>query len=65
MFYRPGDKHDMCQQVEHLLAHESLRAHITTNGLRQVAQRSWSTLTDELVQHYRNVSHRLGIREAA
>ena len=65
MFYRPGDKHGMRQQVERILTDEPLRTNVIANGLRQVSQRSWSTLTDELVQHYRSVSHRLGIREAA
>ena len=65
LFYAPGDMTGMQSQVQRLLTDEVLRARIIANGLSQVANRGWGKLTDELVHHYRSVSHRLGLREAA
>jgi phosphatidylinositol alpha 1,6-mannosyltransferase len=65
LFYAPGDMGGMQNQVHRLLADELLRARVISNGLSQVANRGWGKLTGELIDHYRSVSHRLGIREAA
>jgi len=65
MFYAPGDRDDMEHQVTRLLTEADLRSRIITNGLHQVAERSWDKLTKDLLRHYRRVSHRSGLRESA
>ena len=65
LFYAPGDNAGMEDQVHRLLNDKGLRTYVIANALTQVSTRSWDKLTDELIQHYRSVSHRLGLREAA
>ena len=65
LFYEPGDAQGLQAQVRSLLNDDQLRRGMGGAARAKVTGRSWGALTEELIQHFRAVTHRTGLREAA
>ncbi|WP_148614517.1 glycosyltransferase family 4 protein [Nocardioides rubriscoriae] len=53
--YRPGDATDLATYVDLLASHRLLRRRMGLAARRSVAGRSWASVNDALVWHYRDV----------
>ena len=59
LLYDPADAHSLCAAVGRLAHDEDLRRSLATAGLTAVADRSWSTVVDQLIDvHYPAVLER-------
>ncbi|QCW51301.1 glycosyltransferase family 1 protein [Nocardioides dongxiaopingii] len=63
--YRPGDARDLATYVDLLAAHPLLRRRMALAARRSVAGRSWASVNDALVGHYREVIEARTARRAA
>jgi phosphatidylinositol alpha 1,6-mannosyltransferase len=53
MLYRPGDTADLVATVEKLVADPAGRSRMAAAGHRSVADRTWSAIGDQILEHYR------------
>jgi phosphatidylinositol alpha 1,6-mannosyltransferase len=53
--YRPGDGSELHGHVTRLLADDALRERLGRAALEGVAERSWTSINEQLVDHYREV----------
>jgi phosphatidylinositol alpha 1,6-mannosyltransferase len=59
LLYSPGDRRGMEALVRQVAFDEVLAARLRRGGLEQVASRSWLAVTQELMQHYCDVTGRV------
>ncbi|TYL51650.1 glycosyltransferase family 1 protein [Nocardioides sp. BGMRC 2183] len=55
LLYRPGDQVALVDAVDRLASDPTLRGRMGAAAVRSVQERSWSAITDELLDHYRAV----------